>query len=48
MGRHSKIRIKEELKDLKLSHRIEKNPQLKRKLKCLIYRIEIYLGREWF
>ena len=37
MGKHSKIRIKEELKDLKLSHSIEKNPQLKRKLKCLIY-----------
>ncbi len=37
MGRHSKIIIKEELKDLKSSHRIEKNPQLKRKLKCLIY-----------
>jgi len=37
MGRRSKISIKEELEDLKLLHRKEKNPQLKRKLKCLIY-----------
>lgn len=37
MGRLSKISIKEELKDLKLLHNSENNPQLKRKLKCLIY-----------
>ena len=37
MGRLSKITIKEELKDLKLSHKSESNPQLKRKLLCLIY-----------
>lgn len=37
MGRQSKIRIKEELKDLKFLLKSEKHPQLKRKLKCLIY-----------
>jgi len=37
MGRQSKIIIKEELNDLKLLHKSESNPQLKRKLKCLIY-----------
>lgn len=37
MGRLSKITIKEELKDLNLFHKQETNPQLKRKLKCLIY-----------
>jgi transposase len=37
MGRISKIIIKEELKDLKLAHKQEKNPQLKSKLKCLIF-----------
>jgi hypothetical protein len=37
MGRTSKIIIKEELEDLKLAHKQEKNPQLKRKLKCLIF-----------
>jgi len=37
MGRQSKIIIKEDLKDLKLLHKLENHPQLKRKLKCLIY-----------
>jgi transposase len=37
MGRLSKIIIIEELEDLKLVHKSENNPQLQRKLKCLIY-----------
>jgi len=51
MGRQSKkIIINEELNDLKLLHKSESNPQLKRKLKCLIYTKEkkyrvTHLGR---
>ena len=37
MGRLSKIIIKEELSELTSFHKSESNPQLKRKLKCLIF-----------
>jgi len=37
MGRQSKIIVKEDLKYIQTLHKSEKNSQLKRKLRCLIY-----------